>query len=209
MKIRNVPAYLRAAEVIEVDVPGFGPLSIDVSYWRQLLRHRRAARRLHRHRRPRPRPRSCGSARSSAPWCARPVSRSTRWTRPFAGSATCCGPTPRAPDADGPQRGVLRRPRHRPQPCGTGTSARLAHLAAKGKLKVGDAFVHESIIGSRFIGRVEAETELARPEAIIPSIEGLGDRHRPQYPLDRPRRRVLGRFPGDLNSRRPVGDGIR
>ncbi|MDP1033999.1 proline racemase family protein, partial [Klebsiella pneumoniae] len=43
-------------------------------------------------------------------------------------------------------------------PCGTGTSARLAHLHAKGRLKVGDAFVHESYIGSRFIGRVEAET---------------------------------------------------
>jgi len=57
-------------------------------------------------------------------------------------------------------------------PCGTGTSARLAQLAAKGKLKPGDSYVHESLIGSRFTGRVEAETQVAEYSAIIPSIEG-------------------------------------
>ncbi len=57
-------------------------------------------------------------------------------------------------------------------PCGTGTSARLAHLTATGRLKAGDRFVHESYIGSRFIGRVEAETMLGDIPAIIPSIEG-------------------------------------
>jgi 4-hydroxyproline epimerase len=57
-------------------------------------------------------------------------------------------------------------------PCGTGTSARLAHLHAKGMLKVGDAFVHESYILSRFIGRVEAETDIGGQRAIIPSVEG-------------------------------------
>ncbi|HWL70087.1 MAG TPA: 4-hydroxyproline epimerase, partial [Geminicoccus sp.] len=57
-------------------------------------------------------------------------------------------------------------------PCGTGTSARMAQLVAKGRLKVGDDFVHESIIGSLFEGRVEAATELAGIPAIIPSIAG-------------------------------------
>ena len=57
-------------------------------------------------------------------------------------------------------------------PCGTGTSARLAHLAYKGKLKPGDRFVHESYICSRFIGRVEEATKLGDYDAIIPSIEG-------------------------------------
>ena len=42
-------------------------------------------------------------------------------------------------------------------PCGTGTSARMAQLHAKGRLKAGDDFVHESIIGSLFKGRVESE----------------------------------------------------
>ena len=57
-------------------------------------------------------------------------------------------------------------------PCGTGTSARMAQWAAKGKLKKGDHFVHESIIGSLFRGRVEDETTVGNKKAIIPSIEG-------------------------------------
>ncbi len=57
-------------------------------------------------------------------------------------------------------------------PCGTGTSARLAQWYARGKIKKGEPFIHESIIGSKFIGRVEEETELHGKPAIIPSIEG-------------------------------------
>lgn len=57
-------------------------------------------------------------------------------------------------------------------PCGTGTSARMAQLHAKGKLKAGDAFVHESIIGSLFKGKVEKEVTVAGKPAIIPSIGG-------------------------------------
>jgi 4-hydroxyproline epimerase len=57
-------------------------------------------------------------------------------------------------------------------PCGTGTSARMAQLYAKGKLALGEEFVHESYIGSTFIGRVEEETELNEKKAIIPSIQG-------------------------------------
>lgn len=57
-------------------------------------------------------------------------------------------------------------------PCGTGTSARMAQLAARGDLAVGDEFVHESIIGSQFVGRVERALELDGRPAIIPSIEG-------------------------------------
>ena len=57
-------------------------------------------------------------------------------------------------------------------PCGTGTSARMAQWHAKGRLKMGDEFIHESIIGSKFIGRIEAETTIAGKPAIIPSIEG-------------------------------------
>ncbi|MGL4489242.1 MAG: 4-hydroxyproline epimerase [Rhizobiaceae bacterium] len=57
-------------------------------------------------------------------------------------------------------------------PCGTGTSSRMAQLFAQGKLKVGDDFVHESIIGSLFKGRVERETEVAGFKAMVPSIGG-------------------------------------
>ena len=57
-------------------------------------------------------------------------------------------------------------------PCGTGTSARMAQLAAKGRLKPGDDFVHESIIGSLFRGRVEAAASVGGRGAIIPSVAG-------------------------------------
>ena len=57
-------------------------------------------------------------------------------------------------------------------PCGTGTSARMAQWFAKGKLKQGDEFIHESIIGSKFVGRIEEVTELDGKRAIVPSIEG-------------------------------------
>ncbi|MFH6935751.1 4-hydroxyproline epimerase [Flavobacterium sp. FlaQc-30] len=57
-------------------------------------------------------------------------------------------------------------------PCGTGTSARLAQLHAKGKLKKGEDFIHESFIGSKFIGRVEEETSIGDIKAIVPSIQG-------------------------------------
>ncbi|MGI9161048.1 MAG: 4-hydroxyproline epimerase [Saprospiraceae bacterium] len=57
-------------------------------------------------------------------------------------------------------------------PCGTGTSARMAQWAAKGKLHPGEDFVHESIIGSVFTGRIEAQTTCGPYEAIVPSIEG-------------------------------------
>ena len=57
-------------------------------------------------------------------------------------------------------------------PCGTGTSSRMAQLAARGDLKQGDEFVHESIIGSLFKGRVEGDVKLGSTKAIIPSIGG-------------------------------------
>jgi 4-hydroxyproline epimerase len=58
-------------------------------------------------------------------------------------------------------------------PCGTGTSARMAQWYAKGKLKKGDEFIHESIIGSKFIGRIEnEETTSGGKPSIRPSIEG-------------------------------------
>ncbi|MEO7485177.1 MAG: 4-hydroxyproline epimerase, partial [Ferruginibacter sp.] len=57
-------------------------------------------------------------------------------------------------------------------PCGTGTSARMAQWYAKGKLKKGDLFIHESIIGSKFTGTIEEETTVAGVPAIRPGIEG-------------------------------------
>ena len=57
-------------------------------------------------------------------------------------------------------------------PCGTGTSARMAQWYAKGKLKAGDRFIHESIIGSKFTGCIEEELSVGPYKAIRPSVAG-------------------------------------
>ena len=57
-------------------------------------------------------------------------------------------------------------------PCGTGTSARMAQWFAQGKLKLGEDFIHESIIGSKFIGRIESEIKIGSIQGIVPSIQG-------------------------------------
>jgi 4-hydroxyproline epimerase len=62
-------------------------------------------------------------------------------------------------------------------PCGTGTSARMAQLAAKGRLEIGQAFVHESVIGTLFDGRVEAAARVGAHDAIMPSVAGWARMH--------------------------------
>lgn len=57
-------------------------------------------------------------------------------------------------------------------PCGTGTSARMAQLHARGLMGLGDELVNESFIGTHFIGRIAEETEVAGRPAIVPTITG-------------------------------------
>ncbi|MDY0959771.1 4-hydroxyproline epimerase [Sphingomonas sp. CFBP8993] len=171
VRIRNVPAYL-AAEGIRIDVPGFGPLTLDVAYGgnyyaivepqgaytglddlgaSKLVELSRTIRELVRE--------------QFEP--VHPLEPSIRGV-----SHVLWADQPSAEDADGRNAVFYGERAIDRSPCGTGTSARLAHLAAKGRLKVGDRFVHESYIRSRFIGRVEAETELGGQAAIVPSIQG-------------------------------------
>ncbi|WP_314373848.1 4-hydroxyproline epimerase [Sphingomonas paucimobilis] len=171
VRIRNVPAYL-AAEGIEIDVPGFGPLTLDVAYGgnyyaivepqgaytglddlgaSRLVELSRMIRELVREK--------------FEP--VHPLEPSIRGV-----SHVLWADKPSAEDADGRNAVFYGERAIDRSPCGTGTSARLAHLAAKGRLKVGDRFVHESYIRSRFIGRVEEATELGGQGAIVPSIQG-------------------------------------
>lgn len=57
-------------------------------------------------------------------------------------------------------------------PCGTGTSARVAQLIARGELAPGDDFINESILGTHFIGRAIGQTTVGEYQAIIPTITG-------------------------------------
>ena len=57
-------------------------------------------------------------------------------------------------------------------PCGTGTSARMAQLHARGELALGTPWVHESVIGTRFTGRLVEAAEVAGRPAVVPEITG-------------------------------------
>jgi proline racemase len=57
-------------------------------------------------------------------------------------------------------------------PCGTGTSARMAQLHARGELALGDAFVNESLVGTRFTGRLVGETAVGGIAAVVPEVTG-------------------------------------
>ena len=57
-------------------------------------------------------------------------------------------------------------------PCGTGTSAKLATLHAKGKLKQGEKFVYESIASTLFTGEIVGTTKVGDYDAVIPQITG-------------------------------------
>jgi 4-hydroxyproline epimerase len=171
VRIRNVPSYL-AASAVQVEVPDFGPLLVDVAYGgnyyaivepqgpyvgldslgaSRLIDLSRRVRELVRERIQPVHPLEASiRGVSHVLWADRPKSAGAD-----ARNAVFYG-----------ERAIDR------SPCGTGTSARMAQLVAQGKLRQGDRFVHESYIGSRFIGRVEEEVQLAGHPAIVPSIEG-------------------------------------
>lgn len=57
-------------------------------------------------------------------------------------------------------------------PCGTGTSARMAVLHARGELAVGETFVHRSIIDSEFVNHIRGTTKVGEYEAVLPTVRG-------------------------------------
>ena len=171
IRLKNVASYL-AAENIQIDVPGLGPLSVDVSYggnYYAIVEPQGAYTGLD----------DLGASRiiELSQIVRTKVREQFHPVHPLEPSINgvshvLWADKPSAEDAHGRNAVFYGDKAIDRSPCGTGTSARMAHLHAKGRLKVGDAFVHESYIKSRFIGRVEAETTLGEHKAIIPSIEG-------------------------------------
>ncbi|MBZ9776822.1 4-hydroxyproline epimerase [Mesorhizobium sp. CO1-1-8] len=171
VRITNVPSFLHA-EGLTVECPGLGEITVDVAYggnfyaivepqenyrdmadysagdfiaWSPVVRQRLNEKYSFVH------PENAGINRLSH----------MLWT----GAPTVDGADARNAVFYG-DKAIDR------SPCGTGTSARMAQLHARGKLKAGDSFVHESIIGSLFKGKVEKDVTVAGKPAIIPSIGG-------------------------------------
>ncbi|PWT70848.1 MAG: 4-hydroxyproline epimerase [Bacteroidetes bacterium] len=171
VKLTNVASYL-AMENIEIDVPVLGKLCVDISYggnfyaiidqqenfpglehftadqligWSRIIRTRLNEKYKIVHPE-NPTIHGC----SHVLWAGKPLDRgSTARNAVFYGD-----------------KAIDR------SPCGTGTSARMAQWYAKGKLKEGEIFVHESIIGSKFIGKLEKVVRVGDRTAIVPSITG-------------------------------------
>lgn len=171
VRIRNVASYL-AAENIEIDVPGFGALEVDVAYggnFYTIIEPQGVYRGLDAL--------SAAGILSLSPVVRKLVCEKFEPVHPSdpsirGASHVLWADAPKGEGADARNAVFYGEKAIDRSPCGTGTSARMAQLFAQEKLRVGDSFVHESYIGSRFVGRVEAETELAGLRAIIPSIEG-------------------------------------
>ena len=171
VRIRNVPAYVAATD-IAIDVPGFGPLTVDVSYGGNFyaviepqgtyhgLDDLGAARIVELSRQVR-------ALMREAVEPVHPLDDRIRGV-----SHVLWADVPRGKGADGRNAVFYGERAIDRSPCGTGTSARLAHLVSQGRLGVGDRFVHESYIGSRFTGRVEALADVGGRPGIVPSIEG-------------------------------------
>ncbi|MDJ0609562.1 MAG: 4-hydroxyproline epimerase [Kiloniellales bacterium] len=171
VRITNVGAYL-AAEGVAVDCPELGPITVDVAYggnFYAIVEPQENYRDLDQIG-------AAGVLRLSAELRRRlnqvfePVHPEDSTIRGV--SHILWTGAPKSPEATARNAVFYGDKAIDRSPCGTGTSARMAQLAARSELAVGDAFVHESIIGSLFSGRVEAETRVGNHRAIVPSIEG-------------------------------------
>lgn len=171
VKIYNVASYL-AHQGLEIDCPDLGLLTIDVAYGgnyyaiiepqenfaglqefsaAQVLRYSPLVR----------------DAINKVATCVHPNDPSVNGISHVMWTGTAQQKGSHAANAVFYGSGAIDR-----SPCGTGTSARMAQLHAKGQLKPGQEFVHESIIGSQFVGRIESTTQVGSYGAIMPSVQG-------------------------------------
>lgn len=171
VRLFNVPSYLHSADV-EVDVPGVGRLAVDISYggnYYAVVEPQENWAGLH----------DMGAGeivalsqrlRAALSTVSNPVHpedpaisgvHHVIWCdRPESGDADGCGAVFYGDKA-------IDR-----SPGGTGTSARLAQLYGKGRLKVGDRYRNGSLIGTVFDGRIEAACKVGPHDGILPSIGG-------------------------------------
>jgi 4-hydroxyproline epimerase len=171
VKLTNVPAFL-AVEGIKVECPDLGELTIDVSYggnFYAIIDVQNNFKGLENY--------SPGQLTAWSRELRKRINAQHQFVHPENPTINTCthilwtgavmDKTSTARNAVFYGDNALDR-----SPCGTGTSARMAQWFAKGKLNKSDKFIHESIIGSKFTGTIEAETTVAGKPAIVPGIEG-------------------------------------
>jgi 4-hydroxyproline epimerase len=171
VRIRNVASYLDSTG-IQVDCPGIGTLTVDVAYggnFYAIVDPQGDFASLDEL--------TAADIIRLSPILRQRINEEREFVHPLDPTINGCSHVqwtgrPKHPEAHGRNAVFYGEKAIDRSPCGTGTCARMAQLTAKGKLKEGDTFVHESIIGSLFRGRVEEEKMVGEKKAIIPSIEG-------------------------------------
>jgi len=171
VRITNVPAFLHSRDLV-VDCPELGPLTVDVAYggnFYAIVDPQENFRDLD----------DLGADRilRLSPLLRRALNEAYDFVHPehrdIRGLTHILWTgAPRDPQATARNAVFYGDRAIDRSPCGTGTSARMAQWAARGRLSVGDDFIHESIIGSLFRGRAEAAAKVGEHEAIVPSIGG-------------------------------------
>ena len=171
VRIVNVPSFLHSAG-LQVECPGLGPLTIDVAYGGNFYAIVEAQENFHDME-----DFSALDLIRISPKLRRVLNEQFEFVHPE--DPTIRGLShimwtgrPKHPEADARNAVFYGDKAIDRSPCGTGTSARMAQRFAKGQLCVADTFVHESIIGSLFRGRVEREAQVGSYRGIVPSIEG-------------------------------------
>ena len=171
VKLTNVASFM-AAENIQVECPDLGMLTIDVCYggnYYAIVEVQENFKGIEHY--------TAGQLIAWSGVLRKRINESNKFVHPLDPTINGCSHilwTGKVIDAKNTARNAVfygDKAIDR-SPCGTGTSARLAHWHAKGKLKQGVPFLHESIIGSVFTGKVETTTTIGDKQAIIPSIEG-------------------------------------
>lgn len=171
IRLFNVASYLHSAD-IPVDVPGIGVITVDIAYGGNFY----------------------AVVEPQADWAgfvglnASDIVGLSR--KLLAALANQCDPvhpendlisgvhhviwcdTPQSSDADGRGAVFYGDKAIDRSPGGTGTSARMAQLFGKGRLKLGDTYRNESLIGTIFEGKVEAAVKVGSFDGIRPSITG-------------------------------------
>jgi 4-hydroxyproline epimerase len=171
VRLTNVPSYLAASEV-RIDCPGLGELVVDIAYGGNFYAIID------------PQPNfegleslSASDIQKLSPIVRDKINQAMDIAHPEDPTIRTVSHiqwtgAPNHPRAHGRNAVLYGERAIDRSPCGTGTSARMAQLFAKGKLVVGEDFVHESIIGSLFEGRVERTADVGGKPAIVPSVAG-------------------------------------
>jgi proline racemase len=168
--IRNVPSYLHLRDAA-VKVPGLGELTVDVAFggnFYALLPAAAAGLDV--------RPERHDEIVQAGLKIMDAVNEQLEFAHPDNPGISECRHVVFTADAGGGQPARAAVAIHPGwvdrSPCGTGTSARMAQLAARGQLGIGEDFVHGSLIGTTFTGRLVDTTSVGRFPAVVPTVRG-------------------------------------